>query len=260
MKILKNLTPKNRIWYILSVLIVVAVFVYWEVASSQGWVNKILLSSPSKIVSSFGTLIKNGSLQKHIWVSFQRVMTGFAIGSALGIMAGFLLSSSKKLSILTGFALGLIRPIPSMALFPLFILWFGIGEASKIVVIAFVSFWPTFLNTEEGVRQTDPKLMELAAVLKKDRITRIRTIILPSTIPYIFAGLRLSISRAWGGVVIAEMLAASAGVGFMIQYARDMSQTPVMFVGVIVIAIIGYIIDLLLEILYDKVCYWKKDR
>ena len=143
-----------------------------------------------------------------------------------------------------------------MALFPIFIMWFGIGETSKIVVIAYVAFWPTFLNTEEGVLQADKKLLELAEVLQKSSLNKIMTIILPSTLPYLFAGLRLSISRAWGGVVVAEMLAASAGIGFLIEYSRNMSQSASMFAGVIVIAVIGYAIDRIIKLLHDKVCYW----
>ena len=102
-------------------------------------------------------------------------------------------------------------------------------------------------------------MIEVADVLQKNTFKKITTIILPSTVPYIFAGLRLSISRAWGGVVVAEMLAASAGIGFLIEYSRNMSQTASMFVGVITIALIGFVIDLIITILHDKVCYWNTE-
>ena len=259
MKKLKQLSLKDKILYFLSFVLVVAFVAYWQIGADNNWFNSVLLSSPQKVLDSFLTLLKTGSLQRHIVISFKRVMIGYAFGAGSGILLGFLLSALPPLKKLSSFALGLIRPIPSMALFPLFILWFGIGETSKIVVIAFVAFWPTFLNTEEGVLQTDKKLIELADVLQKNTFKKITTIILPSTVPYIFAGLRLSISRAWGGVVVAEMLAASAGIGFLIEYSRNMSQTASMFVGVITIALIGFVIDLIITILHDKVCYWNTE-
>lgn len=256
----KNTNTAEKLLKAGSVLLVVALLLLWEACSRAGILNSTVMPSPRKILSSIINLWKSGAMQKHILVSFKRVMTGYAAGAGLGILLGFVLSAIPVLKDLTGFLLGLIRPIPPMALFPLFILWMGIGETSKIVVIAFVSFWPTFLNTEEGVRQADRKLLELAQVLKKSRFERIRTIIFPSTLPYMFAGLRLSISRAWGGVVVAEMLAASAGIGFLIEYSREMSMTANMMAGVIVIAVIGYLIDWLLKILHNNVCYWHQEE
>ena len=254
-----QLSARDKLLNLGAVLLVVAIIVYWQVGAGKGWFNVILMSSPEKVLNSFLNLCRTGSIWKHVSVSFQRVMIGFATGAGAGIAMGFLLAALPSVKKLLNVLLGLIRPIPSMALFPIFILWFGIGETFKIVVIAFVSFWPTFLNTEEGVRQADRKLLELARVLRKGKAEQIFTIILPSTLPYIFAGLRLAISRAWGGVVVAEMLAASSGIGFLIEYSRNMSQTATMFVGVIVIAIIGYILDLLLKAVQTRSCYWHSE-
>ncbi len=256
MKKWMQLSKKHKILSVCGVLLILLIVWYWQIGSERGWINSILLSSPSAIAASFRSLWGSGSLQKHILVSFKRVMIGYVSGAGLGILSGFILSTMPSLEKLFSFSLAIIRPIPALALFPLFILWFGIGEGSKIMVIAFMSFWPTFLNTEEGVRQADKNLLELANALQKGRITKMSTVLLPSTLPYIFAGLRLAISRAWGGVVVAEMLAASSGIGFLIEYSRDMSQTASMFTGVITIAIIGFTADLLLRILQDRVCYW----
>ena len=252
----QQMSVKYKVLSVCSVLLVLLIVLYWQVGAERGWFNTILLSSPSDIYKSFQTLWGSGSLQKHILVSFKRVMIGYLSGAGLGILVGFILSTMHSLDRLLSFLMGIIRPIPALALFPLFILWFGIGEASKIVVIAFMSFWPTFLNTEEGVRQADKNLLELADALQKSRINKMFTVLLPSTLPYIFAGLRLAISRAWGGVVVAEMLAASSGIGFLIEYSRDMSQTASMFVGVITIAIIGCAVDMLLRFIQSRVCYW----
>jgi len=259
MKKWQQYSIKYKVLSVCSVLLVILIIAYWQIGAERGWFNTILLSSPSDIIRSFKALWGSGALQKHILVSFKRVMIGYVSGAALGIIVGFMLSTMHSLDRLLSFLMGIIRPIPALALFPLFILWFGIGEASKIVVIAFMSFWPTFLNTEEGVRQADKNLLELADALQKSRLTKMSTVLLPSTLPYIFAGLRLAISRAWGGVVVAEMLAASSGIGFLIEYSRDMSQTASMFVGVITIAIIGCTVDILLRVLQNKICYWHEE-
>ena len=247
---------KTTALYTLSVVILILLLLLWQWAAENGKVNVIIMPAPSRILDAFVRMIQDGSLLKHITKSFRRVMIGYVLGITTGVLMGFLLGTFQSLEILSSCILGLIRPIPPLALIPMLILWLGIGEDSKIAVIALVAFWPTFINTQEGIHQTDKKLLELATVLKKNRLQKIVTIVLPSAVPYIFAGLRLSISRAWGGVVVAEMLAASAGVGFLIQYSREMSKPDMLLVGVITIAVIGFIIDSLLKGLHKKICYW----
>jgi len=249
----------KRIIHISSIIFVGILLIMWEYAVYSKKLSAVLLPPPSEIFEVLKRQFILGTLLRHIKASFTRVMLGYFFGSLSGIVLGFVLYAFPKLSAFVQFPLGLIRPIPSMALFPIFILWLGIGEISKIVVIAFVAFWPVFLNTEEGVRQTDKNLVELSQVLKKKRIKKITSIIIPSSIPYIFSGLRLGISRAWGGVVVAEMLAASSGIGFLIEYSREMSQSAVMFMSVIVIAVIGFGIDVILKFSQKKICFWSKE-
>lgn len=248
----------KKLYTVLSILIIVLLIILWQVSANRGRINTVIFPSPKEILEALIYQVKSGALWRHITASFRRVMIGYLIGSVLGIALGFMLYTFPRFSALMELPLGFVRPIPSMALFPIFILWLGIGESSKIALIAFVSFWPVLLNTEEGVRQTDANLVELTEVLEKNRLERILTIIIPSTAPYIFSGLRMGISRAWGGVVVAEMLAASSGVGFLIEYSREMSQSHVVFMGVIVIAVIGLLIDILLRKLQQKICYWHK--
>ncbi|MDO4324264.1 MAG: ABC transporter permease [Lachnospiraceae bacterium] len=256
MKQLKNDKNYVTLLKVLSVVLLVVLIVLWQWAAEKGLINMIILPAPSRVYAAFIRMVQDGSLLKHIRISFHRVMVGYVLGAAAGVILGFILGAFRSLEILTSCILGLFRPIPPLALIPMLILWLGIGENSKIAVIALVAFWPTFVNTQEGIHQADNKLLELATVLKKSRFEKICTIILPSALPYVFAGLRLSISRAWGGVVVAEMLAASAGVGFLIQYSRELSKPDMMLVGVITIAVIGYLIDTLLKLLHKRICYW----
>lgn len=246
----------NRIATCASPILTCLLILIWQEASVNGLLSAIILPPPTKIFAAFKRMLEDGSLVRHVGMSFKRVMIGYALGAGSGIIMGFLLGIFKPLERLTSFLFGLIRPIPPLAMLPVLILWLGIGENSKIAVIALVAFWPTFLNSQEGIAQTDTKLLELSTVLKKNRWQKVYSIVLPSTIPYVFAGLRLSISRAWGGVVVAEMLAASAGVGFLIQYSRELSKPDMMLAGVITIAVIGYLIDIILSFIQKRICFW----
>ena len=153
--------------------------------------------------------------------------------------------------------IGILRPIPPISLIPFFILWLGIGEKSMLTIIAIGTFWSVLLNTIQGFQDTDPKLIELARVFGKNRFIILFKIILPSAIPSIFTGLRLGISHAWTAVVTAEMIAASSGVGYMIQIARELVQPDLLLLGIACIGIIGLIIDTIMVILLKKIVYWK---
>jgi sulfonate transport system permease protein len=141
---------------------------------------------------------------------------------------------------------------------PLFIMWLGIGEESKIALVTVGAFWPVLLNTIAGVQSTDLKLIEVAQMFGKKRFVVLRDIIIPSAMPLLFTGLRLSISTAWSCVVAAEMIAADKGVGYLIMYARQMSKPAELFVGIISIGVIGLGIDILFRTLQNKVVYWSR--
>lgn len=256
----KNLIDKiknsNWITKFLAVFLPILVILYWQYGSTAGIINTSILPPPSKVAARFAATLSSGSLQKNIIASCRRVFEGFFIGATLGLSLGILIGLYKSLGeILNGF-IGVLRPIPAMACTPIFIMWLGIGEASKIAVIVFGTFWPVLLNTVDGMKSTDKKLLELASVLEKNKKSVLLEIVLPSAIPSIFTGLKLGISRAWGCVVVAEMIAASVGVGYLIEYARNLSKPDLMLVGVAVIGIIGLLIDWLMTILQRKILYW----
>jgi sulfonate transport system permease protein len=135
-------------------------------------------------------------------------------------------------------------------------MWLGIGEESKIALVTVGAFWPVLLNTIAGVQSTDPKLIEVAQVFGKSKLVILKDIIIPSTIPSLFTGLRLSISTAWSCVVAAEMIAADKGVGYLIMFARQMSKPAELFVGIISIGVIGLAIDILVQLIQKKAVYW----
>lgn len=237
-------------------VILIGLILLWQYASTRRLINPTIASSPSRIWEKFVSMIRDGSLARHVLTSLGRVFKGFLIGGLLGLILGFLCGLYPKFEAVADLFIGLLRPIPPIAWIPVLILALGIGESSKVTVIAIGSFWPMLLNSMEGVKGADKSLLELGDVLEKDKKTQIFKIILPSAIPSIFTGARLAISRAWSCVVTAEMIAASAGVGYLIQYARELSQPALMFTGVAVIGLIGLLIDAIMKLLEKKLLYW----
>lgn len=242
----------------IALIIPVFVIVYWFVSAKTGTLNTHLIAGPSQVWSRACKMAADGSLQRNILASTGRVLKGFAIGSVLGLVIGALDGLIPIIHKLLAALIALLRPIPPISLIPFFILWMGIGEASKLTIIAIGAFWSVLLNTIQGFQDTDPKLLEVAEVFGKNKFVTFFSIILPSAVPSIFTGLRLGISHAWTAVVTAEMIAASAGVGYMIQYARELSQPDLLLLGIICIGIIGLIIDLIMTLIQKKIVYWRK--
>lgn len=252
----KKKEKKKIIIRVISILLPFLLIGIWELGCRLGYLNTSILPYPSKILDTFVGRLMEGTLEKHIWDSFKRVIEGFAMGAGLGLILGVLIGLYKNLEDILNVFIGILRPIPPIAWIPVLILGFGIGEWSKIAVIAIGSFWPVLLNTVDGLKATNKDLVELATVLEKNKKQILLKIILPAAIPSIFTGFRLGVSRAWSCVVTAEMIAASSGVGYLIQYARELSKPDLMFTGVAVIGIIGLVIDYAMMKLQKRVIYW----
>jgi sulfonate transport system permease protein len=242
--------------FLLFILVPVLLVVVWAVSSDLGLINSHILPSPKKEVDTFLNLVQSGKLQRHLIVSGGRVLKGFLIGAGAGLLIGSLMGFSKLIHKLLISVVGIFRPIPMIAWIPLLILWLGIGEEPKVTVIAIGSFWPVLLNTIQGIHSVDPKLLEVASILEKSKWTVVTKVVLPSALPSIFTGIRLGIGSAWTCVVAAEMIAASQGIGFLITYAREMTQVHVVLVGVFSIGLIGLLIDTLILKLQNHILKW----
>jgi sulfonate transport system permease protein len=228
----------------------------WEFLSVRGLISTTVLPAPSVIGTTFLDLLLTGEIFVHVGTSFLRIIQGFVIGGSLGVIVGILTGLNKKFEQAISLITGLLRPIPMMAWVPVLILWMGIDEASKITLIIIASFWPTLINVVDGIKNTDQKYLEVAQILEKKKTTLILRVILPSAFPSIFTGLRLGMDMAWRSVVGAELIAASSGIGYMISYARELSQTDVMLAGVLCIGIIGLLLDVVLKKIQAHVIKW----
>ncbi len=203
-------------------------------------------------------LIASGKLQEGLGISIQRVLEGFLIASAAGILIGFLMGLFVPFNKAMSSLVNILRPIPTIALIPIFIIILGIGEAANISIIVIGALWPILLNTTAGVMSVDRKQMELAYVYRIGKRKVVFQIILPSALCNIITGLRLGIGGAWMSVVAAEMIGATSGIGYMIMFAKSLAQAANMYVLVLVIGVIGFGIDRVL--LFFQNCVSKRFR
>jgi sulfonate transport system permease protein len=240
----------------LKLLAPVLLVLVWYAASNAGILTPNILPSPIKVVETLFKLISNGKLGKNLLVSGKRVLKGFAIGTGIGIVLGVFMGLSKTLNKILSSLVSIFRPIPMIAWIPLLILWLGIGEETKVAVIIIGTLWPVLLNTIGGILSVDKKLLEVAQVLEKGKKEILLNVILPAAWPSIITGIRLGISTAWTCVVAAEMIAASSGVGYMITYARELSQPDVVLVGVFTIGVVGLLIDFAIMRIQRRLLRW----
>lgn len=243
----------RRQFKLASILAVLGLGLTWEALSRGGAVPSLFLPAPSVILRSLGELIAAGELQGHLAASLGRLVGGLALGGALGILAGLAMGFSDLADAVGNPVVAAVYPIPKIALLPLLILWFGIGEASKVAVIALGTFFPLAINTYAGVRGCDPGLVRAAIAFGAGRLAVVRDVLLPGALPMIFAGLRLASGVALLLLVSAEMIGADRGLGFLILHAGNLMLTTQLMAGVLVLSGLGLAFTALVRAL-ERVC------
>lgn len=238
-------------------IIPVVTIVLWQLAGSTGLISAQFLPTPLSIARAFTGLLVTGELTHHLGVSMGRAGVGFLIGGVLGLLFGVLTGLFRSVEYVLGPSVQVLRLVPHLAIAPLIILWFGFGEMSKVVIILTGSFFPLYINTFMGIRNVDNKLFEVSRVLGFSPYQKLRRLILPAALPGILLGLRLSLAVAWIGLVVAELIGSQSGIGFLINEAKQNSNTEVVFVGIIIFAIVGKLIDSLFRIIERKFLFWR---
>jgi ABC-type nitrate/sulfonate/bicarbonate transport system permease component len=229
----------------------------WQAAISFGWIDPVFLPSPASIVEALWQLTISGDLWRHLSISLVRIGSGWVIGSGLGVIIGLLMGLTSS-----GRAIGMplvsaIYPVPKIALLPLLILWLGIGEAPKVVTIASGVFFPTVIATLAGVDGTPRNLIRMGQSFNMPMSSIIRKIILPSSLPGILAGFRISVSIALILVVSAEMIGAQYGIGAFLLTAGNLMQSDDLMAGVVILSILGLVIGAGLTALERVFLRWR---
>jgi len=233
-------------WQLAGLLLPLGIFGILEVIVQSGWVPRNLLPAPSDVFASLWHLA-GGNLWKHIGASSLRVLIGFGLGAVLAVVLGAAVGFSRRLEALLEPSFQALRAIPSLAWVPLLLLWLGIDESPKIVLIAIGAFFPVYVNVVSGVHNVDRRLVELGQVYGFSRIALIRRVILPASLPQLFTGLRSGLSLAWMFMVAAELIAASKGLGYLLTDGRETSRPDLVMVAILMLGILGKLSDQVLR-------------
>lgn len=231
-------------------------FTLWELAPTVGWVDRALLPPFSDAVRALIRLAGNGVLWEHLTASLKRAGAGFGITVLLAIPIGVCIGRFRKLERFLDPLLQLFRQIPAIALISVFILLFGLGETSKIVMIVYGSFWGLLLNTVSGVKNTDLLLIKAAKSMGISGPGLLIRVVLPGAVPYIMSGLRLCATSSLLMLIGSEMLGASSGLGYYIQYSQQIFKTADMYAVLLVIAGLGLSLNAMLLLLEKKLYFW----
>ncbi len=250
------LQGKDHPWLSLTSFIVILCL--WEMVSRMMWIPPLFLPAPSEILLEGWGMLKTGVIFNHVFASLSRILLGFSIACIAGVLIGILIGFFSIPEAIGNPLIAATFPIPKIAILPLLILWLGIGEPPKVAVIALGVFFPMVINVYTGVKNVDPLLIKAALSLGSNRTRVIRKVILPAILPMVFAGMKLGIGIALLLVVAAEMVAADAGIGFMILTAADLMQTKKLMVGLIILSLLGIFFNWLFQRMEKLFIPWKQ--
>lgn len=249
-----DLAPHTWHWRLITPLAIVAI---WQILSVTGVLPASVLAAPSQIVRTFGSLISDGTLPSALWTSVQRAFWGFLLGAAIAVLLGLLAGLTRVGDAIIDPPMQMIRTVPLLGIVPLFIIWFGIGEVPKVLIVALGVAIPLYLNLVSALRSIDPHLYDVADTLRLTPGERLRTILLPGALPGTLVGVRQALGFAWLALIVAEQISASSGLGFMINNARDFLQTDTIVVGLLTYAALGLITDGAVRVAERRALRWR---
>ena len=235
----------------------IALVLAWEALSRTGVISARTIAAPSAILATAWDLTRTGELPENLLVSLARVAAGFGIGAVVGAALALVAGLSRLGEDIVDAPMQMLRTLPFLALVPLFILWFGIGELPKVALVMLGAAFPVYLNLFAGLRGVDPKLVEAARVFGLGRLALIRRVMLPGALPSLLVGLRYALGVSWLSLVVAEQINASSGIGHLINDARDFLRTDVIVVGLLVYALLGLGADALVRAVERRALRWR---
>ncbi|MEJ2889826.1 ABC transporter permease [Actinomycetospora aeridis] len=230
----------------------------WVLGSATGLIDPATLSPPWTVVSTFGDLIADGRLQSNLLSSVQRAALGLLLGIVAGLALALLAGLSRAGEAVVDGPVQIKRAVPTLALIPLMIVWFGIGEEMKVVVIALSVFVPIYINTHAALRGVDARWVELAESVELSRTSFVRRVAVPGALPGFFTGLRLAVTIAWTALVVVEQVNATSGIGYLMTQARNYGQTEIIVAGLVVYAVLGLAGDTTVRAIERRALSWRR--
>lgn len=239
-------------WAIPLLLIVI-----WQLANSLNWVSSSLLPSPWTVIINGAKLWQAGDLQRNIAISLYRASAGLVIGGLLGLVIGTITGTSKIGRMLFDSTVQMLRNIPHLALIPLVIIWVGIGEEAKIILVAVGVFFPVYINTYHGIRSVDPQLIEMGRSYGLSKYQIYRKITWPSALPTILMGLRYALGVKWTTLIVSETVSASSGIGYMETNAQQFFDMKTVLLSILIYALLGKVSDWIAQLLENTLLSWR---
>ncbi|PUA19653.1 ABC transporter permease [Glaciimonas sp. PCH181] len=229
----------------------------WELASRVGIIPERILAAPSQIIGTFSDMVASGEMGGNLLVSLGRVLTGLSISLSLGTVLALISGLSRRGEVIVDSPMQMVRTLPFLGLVPLFILWFGIGEVTKIALITFATVFPMYLTLYSGIRSIDAKLIEAGRLFGLGNAGLIWHVILPGSLPSFLLGLRYALGISWLSLVAVEQINATAGLGYLINNARDFMRTDVIVVCLLVYSLLGLFTDMLVRTVEHFALAWR---
>ena len=250
--------PSRRTLVALSQIGVTVVLLgIWELVTVTGLVDQFWVSKPSRIMVGLFEFLGTAAGWKAIVVTLWEALGGLFAGTVLGVLSGFLITRVRFVYDVLIPAVAVLNSVPRLALTPLFIVWFGVGTTSKVVMVFTLVYFIMLVNTIGGIRAVDDELITVARLLGANRNTITRTVVMPSIAPWLFAGLKVSLGNAFAGAVVAEMMAGSGGLGYLVSYSAALLDLTSVFVAVILVMVLSYLADQALDRIEARVLRWR---
>ncbi|MDR3707330.1 MAG: ABC transporter permease subunit [Capsulimonadaceae bacterium] len=253
----RNRSENAIVHLLLSWSVPAVAIISWQLLAVHGVISSRILPAPSVVFAAGERLWHNGQLQSAIAISSERAGLGFLIGGGIGFLLGLLNGLSRIAETLLDSSVQMLRNIPHLALIPLVILWFGIGEPAKLFLVTLGVFFPIYLNTFHGVRSIDPALREMASVYGVKSWSLFWNVILPGAMPSVLVGVRYALGLMWLTLIVAETIAGDSGIGYITMNARDFMQTDVVLLGIVVYAVLGKAADAMARLLERVLLKWQ---
>jgi len=242
--------------WVLPVLIIVA----WQLAAQMGALPSRILPAPSAVARAAGDLIVSGELWTHLAASFKRASIGFVVGGSIGFGLGLLTGTSRVAEQFLDSTIQMIRNVPHLALIPLVIIWFGVGESGKLFLVSLGVMFPLYINTYHGMRSVDKGLIEMGQVYGLSRWGLFKEVMLPGAMSSILVGVRFALGFMWLTLIVAETIAANSGIGKMAMDAREFMQTDIVVVAILLYALLGKLADVLARFLERRWLRWSMEK